>query len=307
MAAKTHIPQVPTISDFFRLLRFGNPTGHDISVTRVEDQPSNKKTEVPLFRSGFYRVIFLIDSEVEWHLPNRRLSASNQCIYFAHPGKLESWQANPNNTGYVVCFDEVIAKGYDAQAFEQAFPFFSDEGHSILYLTEQEAGHLQPVVESMLAEAQSLRPDRKTMLRHLLFQYLILIKRFYVQSENELSQVVKNNTSIYNRFKKELDQYFVDLAHGREFVQASVSTMASRLALSAGYLGAVIKELTGKTAVAHINEKTVLEAKSYLLHTDLQMTEIAHRLGFNNLSYFTRFFRKNTGSTPKSYRKAQIG
>ena len=306
MSSRTHIPHVRTIEDFFRLLRFGDPSGKEISVTRIEDQPKNKITEVPLFRSNIYRIIFLIDSEVEWNLPNQRVSASNQCIYFAYPGKLESWRAGPNNKGYVVCFDEEFSKGYDKnQSMDQAFPFFNFEGRPLLYLAEEEAEQLKPVAQRMLEEAQSVEPDRKVMLKYLLFQYLIMIQRFYRQCEDELTSVVRNNTSIYNRFKRELDKYFADLSSGRESTQVSVSTIADRLALTPAYLGTVIKDLTGKTAVSHINEKTALEAKSYLLHTDLQMSEIAHKLGFNNSSYFTRFFRKNTGVTPKSYQESQ--
>ena len=306
MAERTHIPQVHTIRDFFRLLRFGEPTGEEISVTRVEDQPKNKRTEVPPFRSNIYRIIFLVDSEVEWNLPNQRISATSQCIYFAYPGKLESWKANPNNKGYVVCFNEEFSKGYDkSQSIDQAFPFFNFEGRSLLYLTREEAEQLQPIVQRMLKEGESFAPDRKLMLKYLLFQYLIMIHRIYKQSEEELPPVIRNSTSIYNNFKRELDLYFADLAEGRETRQVSVGTIADRLALTPAYLGTVIKDLTGKTAVGHITEKTILEAKSYLLHTDLQMSEISHRLGFNNSSYFARFFRKNTGETPKSYQALQ--
>lgn len=307
MTTLSHIPQVNTIEEFFRLLRFGTPTGTDISVTRVEDQPKNKVTEVPLFRSNIYRIIFLFDADVEWNLPNKRLKASKHCIYFSQPGKLESWKANPKNKGYVICFTETFAQGYDKnRSMDQAFPFFNFEGSSLLYLVEEEAEKLKTTVERMIVEAQSVRSDRKIMLKHQLFQYLIEIHRIYKQSEAELTLEMKNNTSIYNRFKKELDRYFADLATDKEKKQVSVNALADRLALTPGYLGTVIRDLTGKTATNHINEKTVVEAKSYLLHTNLQMSEIAHRLGFNNLSYFTRFFKKNTGTTPKQYKKSLL-
>lgn len=83
----------------------------------------------------------------------------------------------------------------------------------------------------------------------------------------------------------------------------TVSLIAKQLFVNPNYLNGLIKSLTGKTASSHIQEKILLEAKSFLLHTDLQVSEIAYKLGFENTSYFNRFFKKNTKLTPTAYRK----
>ncbi|WP_232065279.1 helix-turn-helix domain-containing protein [Rhodocytophaga rosea] len=52
-----------------------------------------------------------------------------------------------------------------------------------------------------------------------------------------------------------------------------------------------MKSLTGQPASAHLQRKMILEIKSYLLHTNDQVAEIAYRLGFENIPYFNRFFK----------------
>lgn len=307
MPSLKHIPFLNSIQEFFELLRFGNPTGIDISVTRIEDQPSNKVTEVPLFRSNIYRIIYLDNADVQWDLTDTTFSATDQCIYFAHPGKLESWKANPENQGFVICFSQEFLSDFKTKSNTiSSLPFFSPDGNSILYLSLKEADLLKPIIANMYQEMQTVHPDREDLVKYQLSQLLLLINRIYGEKDESVPSEVRNNIRIFKNFKKALDQHFVDLANSKTTMQVSVSIIANNLSLTPGYLGAAIKEITGRSAVHHINEKTILEAKSYLLHTDLQMSQIAHKLGFNTISYFNRFFKKHTQTTPKAYRRNVI-
>ncbi|MEO7768377.1 MAG: helix-turn-helix domain-containing protein, partial [Ferruginibacter sp.] len=82
-----------------------------------------------------------------------------------------------------------------------------------------------------------------------------------------------------------------------------VSQYAGRLNLSTYQLNAITKATVGKPASALINEQIILEAKRYLLATPNQVKDIADYLGYEDISYFIRFFRKHTGYTPEAFRK----
>ena len=306
MTQEAHIPHLTTITSFYDQLRVGQPQGDDFAMMRIEDQPESKRIEMPLFRCNFYRVVFVSTQGVHWNLPDQAFSSSQNSLYFAYPGKLESWFISQKIYGYLVSFDPQFAYE-DAQtlALDQSFPFFNFEGLPIIHLSDEEALLLKNTLEQMLAEVNQQAQDKEKMLRHLLFQYLIQIKRIYTQKIANLPPKTQQNTSIYNRFRQEVDQYFADLANGLHNVQASVSLIAERVNLNPSYLNTVIKNLTGQTASSYIQDKTLLEAKSYLMHTTLQIAEIAFRLGFNNVSYFNRFFKRSTSHTPLDFRKAQ--
>ena len=52
-----------------------------------------------------------------------------------------------------------------------------------------------------------------------------------------------------------------------------------------------------------INNEIALEAKRQLAYTDLTIAEICYKLNFEDPSYFSRFFRRETGMTPNVFRK----
>lgn len=301
----SHIPHLKTITNFYEQLRIGKPQSDDFSMMRIEDQPDTKKAQMPLFRSNFYRLVFLENSVVQWQLPNQRFDASDNCIYFAYPGKLESWLATQKNKGFLVCFTKTFAHIDSLNStFDQHFPFFNFEAPSLLSLSDLEAAKIKIILKEMLKEINGEAVDCYEMLQHLLHQYLISAKRLYLKRMESVPSTRKSGAAVYNRFKHAVDDYFIELASGKSDTQASVSLMADRLHLNPSYLNSLIKQLTGKTASAYIHEKTTLEAKSYLMHTDLQVAEISYRLGFTNLSYFDRFFKRLTGETPLGFRKA---
>jgi AraC-like DNA-binding protein len=73
--------------------------------------------------------------------------------------------------------------------------------------------------------------------------------------------------------------------------------------LSFYQLNEITRTAVGKTASAMIVEYIVLEAKRYLLASPNQVKEIADYLGYEDPSYFIRFFKKQTGLSPDAFRK----
>lgn len=72
--------------------------------------------------------------------------------------------------------------------------------------------------------------------------------------------------------------------------------------LSPYQLNEITKATIGKTASELINEHIILEAKRYLLATPNQIKDIADHLGYEDVSYFIRFFKKHTGYSPEAFR-----
>ncbi|WP_051890023.1 AraC family transcriptional regulator [Chryseobacterium vrystaatense] len=82
----------------------------------------------------------------------------------------------------------------------------------------------------------------------------------------------------------------------------SVGDYSFILGISAKHLTEVIKEETGHTALQVIHERLLLESRYLLKHTSCSIKECAYALGFESPSYFTRFFKNNTGYSPNQYR-----
>jgi AraC-like DNA-binding protein len=65
-----------------------------------------------------------------------------------------------------------------------------------------------------------------------------------------------------------------------------------------------VRKESKQSAGAIVRQRRLLDAKRLLSHSDLSVSEIGYRLGFQDPSYFSRFFRKSTGSAPAEFREA---
>ncbi|GAB4049470.1 helix-turn-helix domain-containing protein [Spirosoma litoris] len=133
---------------------------------------------------------------------------------------------------------------------------------------------------------------QQRMITAYLTVLLTYLSRLYMeQFENDPFAIDK---LLLKNFQATIDEHF------RELHQ--VSEYASLLHVSAGYLSEVVKTQSGRSAITHIHERLVLEARRLLFHTQHSLKEIAFELGFSDASYFSRFFKRETNMTPAQYR-----
>lgn len=83
----------------------------------------------------------------------------------------------------------------------------------------------------------------------------------------------------------------------------SVSFYARELNVTPNHLNKSVKTTLGRSASELIDEMLILEVKVLMQKNDLSVSEIAFETGFEDVSYFGRFFKKHTGYTPTEYRK----
>lgn len=86
----------------------------------------------------------------------------------------------------------------------------------------------------------------------------------------------------------------------------SVAQYAAQLGISAGQLSRLTRESLGKSSIALINERVLVEAQRELIYTNASIKQIADGLGFEDESYFGRFFRKHMGVSPQTYRVQEL-
>ncbi len=80
--------------------------------------------------------------------------------------------------------------------------------------------------------------------------------------------------------------------------------ISTALRVSPNYLSRVFRRDTGMTPWQYLNQYRIVQAQKLLLDTQLSVTEIAQRVGFNDPAYFVRVFHKEMGRAPLQYRKS---
>jgi AraC-like DNA-binding protein len=81
-----------------------------------------------------------------------------------------------------------------------------------------------------------------------------------------------------------------------------VTFYAGKLNVTSRQLNELCKNSLGKTTNEVIQERLLLEAQRLLVHSELTSSQIAAELGYFDIPYFFRFFKKHTGQTPEQFR-----
>lgn len=84
--------------------------------------------------------------------------------------------------------------------------------------------------------------------------------------------------------------------------QPRVATLASELGLTPTHLNLLCRRITGRTARQILHDRLVLEAKRQLIYTNMGIGQVSDYLGFSEPAYFSRFFRRCAGQSPRRFR-----
>lgn len=181
----------------------------------------------------------------------------------------------------------------------ERYSFFSYNDAEALHLSERERAQYLSIINSIREELEHAidKHSRELLCDHIEL-ILDLCMRFY---DRQFITREKVNGDVLADFERELTAYFASgFASLRGF--PSVAWMADKLHFSVGYFGDLIQKETGQTAQQYIQNKIIDLAKQELLGSDLPVSEIAFRLGFEYPQHFTRMFKKVTGMAPSEYR-----
>ncbi len=102
--------------------------------------------------------------------------------------------------------------------------------------------------------------------------------------------------------REELLSEFIDILEKNFKTERAVSFYADKLFVTPKHLSAVLKEVSGRTAGEWIDNRVILEAKLMLRTTGMNVQEISSALNFSNQSFFGKYFKHLTGTSPRDYR-----
>jgi len=99
----------------------------------------------------------------------------------------------------------------------------------------------------------------------------------------------------YSRFTASVDKHYRS--------HRTVASYADEIGITPSHLNTICQELADTSALAVIHERLLLAARRSLVYTEKTITGVSHSLGFSDPAYFTRFFKRQTGMTPKQFRR----
>lgn len=212
-------------------------------------------------------------------------------------GTIHSFQFVPQTEGWVLTIPESLLFDPALSAPSDLFAGMGERSRIIgLERDLMLAARLFPLLSRLLEEFVEERPERMRMLDYLIRPLLLEVQRAATAAEEPASPQAPE-ALILARFRGLTDRHYKDHWSVRQYSRA--------LNMTESKLNRLCLNLRGKSAFALIRDRLLLEAKRKLVYAAIPVNVLAAELGFDDPSYFSRFFRKQVGVSPANFRAAR--
>ena len=238
------------------------------------------------------RILLLRSGSVRIRANLHELEIHAHHLIVASPGTIVEFMEMSANCDLVMLG---FANGFmeNWQKEELLLPYLQGRLYLCLSL-EQSAEQRLESIFSLLWEVINDIPFPREIVQSLISAVFQQIAYFRKNGLSGEQPQYTRQEEIFNRFINLVNKYAIR--------ERSVSFYANRLCLTPRYLGTLIRQSSSRTVMEWINEAIIQEAKILLCHSDKLVYQIADELNFPNASFFCKFYRRITGTTPHEYR-----
>lgn len=153
------------------------------------------------------------------------------------------------------------------------------------------------LLDSLFSEMKNRNIGYKNIFQGQLITFLGNIFRNHEYSENKNNRIAMTNN--INRIKNSLS-----LIHTNYMDNLTLKDLASISGFSDKYFCKIFATITGKTPIEYLNFYRIEKAQAKILKQyNCSITELALSVGYNDVSYFIRTFKKYKGYTPYQFMK----
>lgn len=241
------------------------------------------KPTVPHKHDKYFELIVLHQGAGYHIIDDTSYEVLTPTAYFLKPGQTHCWNFSNIPKGYVILFREELLEKEDLNIVYNL--------KSQIDLTDSD--FLIELISNLNTEYRT-NPGHLKIIKAYLRLILFKISAF--------SQSSSFNPETFNA----LFYKYKSLINEKYDKTKRIQDYADLLNITVPRLNTICKNASGKTATVLLNERIVLESKTFLVNTDLSVNEIAAHLQFADSSHFVKFFKLHTNLTPGQYRELSL-
>ncbi len=173
-------------------------------------------------------------------------------------------------------------------------------GHCITYLEDdRDYLEIERVISKLEWEQGRSALCREIVTEAMLIDLLVCVLRNVQHSKVQPGSEPRSYREVYRKFVTLVEEH-----HSEHW---TLRRYADALRISVPRLRAICHSVSGESPIRNINTRIVLEAKRCLVYSSMSVAEIAYHLGFEDPSYFSRFFKARCDQTPTQYKVMKKG
>lgn len=261
-------------------------------IRRLEDIIGDTDLVHDLHRHDFFFILALQKGMGRHEIDFVEYDVPDNSIFFIRPGQVHQLNLKIGSAGFLLEFNNEFYHPKDKLS-NQRLRKASNKNYCELEI--HRFNRLLAILHCMLEEQTAQEEGYQDVIKSSLDIFFI---EFVRQSPNPTGAAAVANSYTQERFEE-----FSALLDKHIATHKQVAQYTNLMNLSPYQLNEITKASVGKTASELINDHIILESKRNLLATSNQVKEIADLLGYEDVSYFIRFFRKQTGHSPEAFRQ----
>jgi len=269
----------------------------DIAETMEEVK---QKAVMPYNRRAYYK-ISLISGRSQAEYADKVIDIEESALLFATPKVPYHWVPKDEGLSGTFCVftDAFLIKNKSGLVLDD-LPIFKAGGYPVFQITAQEAEEIALIFSKIKKEIISDYIYKYDLIRN----YVIELIHYGQKLQPVITSYTASNASarVSSLFIELLERQFPIESPQQKLKLRTAKDYADRLAIHVNHLNKVLKESTGKTTTEIIGNRVLQEAKILLKQTEWNISEIAYSLGFEEVSHFSNFFKKQTAGSPLSFR-----
>ncbi|OUS74993.1 hypothetical protein B1748_19635 [Paenibacillus sp. MY03] len=269
----------------------------------------------------FIEIVFIVDGSTThvFQAPNSNKfesKVSKGDIFIINPGELHTYKIVKDERIEVInmlFYSNIVdwtlirdAEEMDLMDFFYVQPFLPPEARfgNVLKLNKEEAVFARQMVENLAYEYKNKKNNDKLLIKLIMTQLIVVLSRMFAEQMTVYSSLgLVKTLKIENihRVLGYLERHYSEDISLEQLAKISIS--------SERQMTRIFKSITGETIFGYLHKLRIEKAKSLLLVTDNKISDICTAVGFNDISFFNKVFKKIVGVSPKDYRtsKAQTG
>ncbi|MES2330625.1 MAG: helix-turn-helix transcriptional regulator [Bacteroidota bacterium] len=252
------------------------------TLRKLEGLMTGKEMQHAMHRHDFYFILAVKKGKGTHEIDFEKFTVTDNTVFFLRPGQVHQLQLKAGASGYILEFSPDFYQPLRKVRNTNFYGLDKDRFEKMLRL--------------LLIMHCELQEKQEAYLDAIRASLDIFFIEFLRQRSGE------HKTQKVLPYVQDRLEEFLELVELNSSENKQVSWYTDRMNLSAYQLNEITKVTLGKTSSEIINNHILLEAKRYLLATASQVKEIADLLGYEDISYFIRFFKKHTGYTPDAFR-----
>lgn len=247
---------------------------------------------------SFYQVLWFIKGQGHHYVDFKKHEVTPNTLFFIGKNQVHYFDDSLDYEGIMIHFNErfLVQNDNDVNFFLKYNLFSNPHQQPFCHISEQTAIDLATIISQISTELKKEDDfGHPELLRTYLNAFLILAQR---EKSNTGEQLISANEKHVQLL------HFIDLVELNYQKGLPVSEYASLLNISSKTLTDLTNKIIFKTPSSIIQERIIIEAQRLLTHSNLNINQIGYKLGFDDPSYFVKYYKKHTNYSPGEFRKS---